>query len=245
VESLCVPLESIPPAVLCVGLNYKKHAAETGMSEPLHPVVFMKNPAALLAHGREIVIPTVCDQPDKPEVDYEAELAVVIGWPALNVPASDALDHVLGFTAANDVSARRWQGKKGGTQWCRAKSFDTFCPLGPELLFPDMLHNPNEGDGLRLQTYVNGKKLQDSNTLDMIFSVANLISFLSQGTTLLPGTVILTGTPEGVGYTRDPPVLLRPGDEVSVQLGHMVLKNQVVGELQRTQTAGTGLGFGW
>lgn len=220
----CVPP---PPAVMCVGLNYRKHAAEAGLPEPHWPVVFYKNPSAVCGPGDDIVIPSVASEPA--EVDYECELAVVIGArPARNVSKEDALNYVLGYTAANDVSARRWQGKKGGSQWSRSKSFDTFCPLGPALLVAHPSVNP---DALAISTRLNGVTVQESSTSDMIFDVASIVSFLSQSTTLLPGTVILTGTPEGVGFTRDPPLFLQPGDVVEVEVeGVGVLSNRVVAE---------------
>lgn len=148
-------------------------------------------------------------------MDYEAELAVVIGREALNVSKEDALDYVLGYTCANDVTARRWQGKKGGGQWARGKSFDTFAPLGPWVVPAKLIPDPQ---ALRIRTILNGKVVQDGNTSDMHFGVAELIEFLSQGTTLHPGTVILTGTPAGVGYTQDPPVFLKAGDTVEVEI---------------------------
>lgn len=185
----------------------------------------MKLPTAVIAHGDAIRIPAVC-HPE--EVDWEVELAVVIGKAAKNVSANTALDHVLGYTVANDVSARRWQGKKGGGQWCRAKVFDTFCPLGPRLVPASEIPDPNQ---LALSCTVNGEVMQQSNTSDMIFSVAHIIEFLSEGTTLLPGTVILTGTPEGVGFTRKPPLFLKPGDSVTVSIeGIGELTNPVFAE---------------
>jgi len=166
---------------------------------------------------------------EPPEVDYETELAVVIGRAAKDVDTAEALHYVLGYTAANDVSARRWQGKRGAGQWVRGKSFDTFCPLGPELVTPDELEDPQN---LRLTCVLNGQVMQDANTSDMIFPVAELISYLSSGATLLPGTVILTGTPSGVGFTRKPPVFLMPGDTVEVSVeGIGTLRNPV--ELQK------------
>ena len=175
----------------------------------------------------DIVIPSIC-KPEE-EIDYECELAVVMGpRPARNIAKEEALDYVLGYTSANDVSARRWQGKKGGGQWSFSKSFDSFCPLGPGLLVASEAVDPNR---LQIETRVNGQVVQSSSTADMIFDVASLISFLSQSTTLLPGTVILTGTPEGVGYTRKPPLFLKAGDVVEVELeGVGVQRNQVVAE---------------
>ncbi|MCG8689259.1 MAG: fumarylacetoacetate hydrolase family protein, partial [Desulfobacterales bacterium] len=162
-----------PRAILCIGLNYRRHAGEIGMDVPRYPVVFMKNPAAAAAHGDAIVLPAVCRE--KPEVDYEAELGVVIGRPAKNVSEEDALSHVLGYTVANDVSARRWQKHAGGGQWVRGKSFDTFCPFGPALVTRDEVPDPQDLD-IRLS--LNGRILQQSNTGDMIFPVARIISYL-------------------------------------------------------------------
>ncbi len=200
-----------PRTILCIGLNYRKHAEETGASLPSYPVLFMKNPAAVQDPGLPIEIPTWLSSH---KVDYEAELAVVIGKSCRNVFKENALEHVLGYTAANDVSARDWQ-KEGGSQWCRGKGFDTFCPLGPCLVTPESLPAPNT---LRIQAILNGEALQDSNTADMIFSVATIIEFLSASTTILPGTVILTGTPSGVGMARKPPRFLAPGDSISIQI---------------------------
>jgi 2-keto-4-pentenoate hydratase/2-oxohepta-3-ene-1,7-dioic acid hydratase in catechol pathway len=148
-------------------------------------------------------------------VDYECELAVVIGRAARNVSRGEALDYVLGYTCANDVSARDWQKAGGGGQWCRGKTFDTFCPLGPVLVTPDTIRDPN---ALAIRTRLNGQIVQDCNTSDMIFDVPTLIAFLSGSTTLFPGTVILTGTPHGVGMARNPPVWLQDGDTVTVEI---------------------------
>jgi 2-keto-4-pentenoate hydratase/2-oxohepta-3-ene-1,7-dioic acid hydratase in catechol pathway len=222
VRKLLAPV--VPPAILCVGLNYRRHAEESGARVPEHPVLFMKAPGAVQNPGDPIVIPRV--EPD--EVDYECELAVVIGKRAKNVPRGIALEHVLGYTCANDVSGRSWQIKKGGSQWCRGKSFDTFCPLGPAIVTRDEIQDPN---ALRIRTELNGVVLQDWTTSDMIFDVSELVSFLSQGTTLLPGTVILTGTPQGVGFVRKPPIYLKAGDRVAVEVeGIGRLENPVVAE---------------
>ncbi len=211
VKKLLAPLE--PAAILCIGLNYHRHAQETGAVIPGHPVLFMKNPAALNNPEDPIVLPASCLDP--PQVDYEAELAVVIGRAAKNVSAAHALEHVFGYTAGNDVSARHWQKKAGGGQWVRGKSFDTFCPLGPALVTTDEIPDPQS---LQLQCILNGKVMQDANTSDMIFSVALLIEFLSTGMTLKPGTVIMTGTPSGVGFVREPPVFLKAGDKVEIRI---------------------------
>mmetsp|Transcript_32174 Transcript_32174/g.94010 ORF Transcript_32174/g.94010 Transcript_32174/m.94010 type:complete len:229 (-) Transcript_32174:86-772(-) len=210
-----------PPAIYCIGLNYRQHAKESGMPEPKFPVVFTKPPSSVIGHGDTIEIPAIC-HPE--EVDYEVELAVVIGKSAKNVPEDKALEYVQGYTVANDVSARKWQLQQGGGQWCRGKSFDTFCPLGPRLVPASEIPDPNT---LELSCTLNGEVLQKSNTRDMIFNVPQIISFLSQGTTLLPGTVILTGTPEGVGVARKPPVFLKPGDTITMFV-------EKIGELTNT-----------
>lgn len=201
----------LPTNIFCVGLNYRAHAAEAGLPIPEAPVLFMKPTSAVCSPGEAIRLPR-CSR--GPEVDYEGELAVVIGRAARDVPEERALEHVLGYTAANDVSARRWQKHNGG-QWVRGKSFDTFCPLGPVLVTRDRIPEPQ---GLRLRTILGGEVVQDASTADMIFPVARLVSFLSQDTTLLPGTVLLTGTPPGVGFARTPPRFLSRGDLVTVEV---------------------------
>ena len=203
----------IPPAVFCTGLNYRKHAEETGARLPEFPVLFMKAPSAIQNPADPILIPS---RLASHEVDYECELAVVIGRTARNVSRADALRHVAGFTCANDVSARDWQMQLQKGQWSRGKSFDTFCPIGPYIVMKDEIPDP---DCLSISTILNGTVMQDSNTADMIFDVANLVSDLSRSLTLLPGTLILTGTPEGVGFTRKPPVFLQPGDTISINIG--------------------------
>jgi len=201
-----------PVALIGIGLNYRRHAAETGARVPEHPVVFMKGLNAVQDPGAPIQLPRHLPSD---EVDFEGELAVVIGRRCKNVSPARALEHVRGYTAANDVSARDWQKRLGGGQWCRGKSFDTFAPLGPCLVTPDELPDPN---ALTLRTLVNGEVRQASSTGDMIFDVPALIAFLSGSTTLLPGTVILTGTPHGVGMAATPPRWLRPGDVVTVEI---------------------------
>lgn len=202
-----------PSNIFCIGLNYRQHAVETGAPLPEHPVLFMKPTSAAIGDGEPIRIPACCTHGE--EVDYEAELAVVIGRPGRNISEAHAVSHIKGFTCACDVSARRWQKHGGGGQWVRGKSFDTFCPLGPRLVPPAELGDPQN---LRIRTILNGQTVQDSNTADMIFSVARLIAFVSQDTTLLENTVILTGTPSGVGVARTPPVFLKVGDEVVVEI---------------------------
>jgi 2-keto-4-pentenoate hydratase/2-oxohepta-3-ene-1,7-dioic acid hydratase in catechol pathway len=212
-----------PSVIYCVGLNYRLHAEETGLDLPKYPIIFMKNISAAAGHLDDIIIPRSCIK--KPEVDYEAELAVVIKKKAKNVLPQNALDYVLGFTCANDISARRWQMHAGGGQWIKGKSFDTFCPFGPWIVTSDEIDNP---DNLDIECLLNGSTMQKSNTEDMIFSVGNIISYLSQSSTLVPGTIILTGTPSGVGFTRKPPVYLTPGDVLETKIEKIGnLKNQV------------------
>ena len=215
----------VPPALYCIGLNYARHAAEGNLPAPERPVMFMKAPTTVQNPDDPIVLPR---RMRSDEVDYECELAVIIGRTCKNVSADDALRHVLGYTCANDVSARDWQGKWGGSQWCRGKTFDTFAPLGPWIVTADEIPNPNK---LGIRTVLNDKVMQDWNTDDMIFSVPALIEFLSGSTTLLPGTVILTGTPHGVGAARKPPVFLQPGDRVTIEIERIgQLSNPVIEE---------------
>lgn len=215
----------VPANLLCIGLNYRKHAEEGGRGAPERPVLFIKATSALQNPGDPIEIPT---HRASSEVDYECELAVVIGKRCKNATKANALDHVLGYTCANDVSARDWQQRLGGGQWCQGKTFDTFCPLGPALVTKDDIPDPNS---LRIRTVLNGETMQDWNTEDMIFDVPTLIEFLSGSKTLLPGTVILTGTPHGVGFARKPPVFLKPGDTVTIDIEKIgALTNPVVAE---------------
>ena len=220
---LLAPIQ--PAAIFCIGLNYRKHAEESNAPIPQQPVLFMKSPGAVQNPGDNIELP---QHLKSDEVDYECELAVVIGKRCKNVSKANALDYVLGYTCANDVSARDWQIKRGGSQWCRGKTFDTFAPLGPCLVLKDEIPDPNT---LCIQTTLNGKTMQDSNTSDMIFDIPTLIEFLSGSTTLLPGTVILTGTPQGVGAAMKPPVFLQPGDKVTIEIEKIgALTNPVVAE---------------
>jgi 2-keto-4-pentenoate hydratase/2-oxohepta-3-ene-1,7-dioic acid hydratase in catechol pathway len=212
-----------PPAVFCIGINYAEHATETGMKPPEYPVVFMKNPASVTGHQMPIILPSSCRNPL--QVDYEVELAVIIGKTAKNISSTNALDYVLGYTIANDVSARTWQANAGAGQWVRGKSFDTFCPMGPFLVTADEIPDP---DALDIHCVVNGRVMQEGNTCDMIFKIPRLIEYLSEDTTLLPGTVILTGTPSGVGFTRNPPVFLGPGDYLEMTIENLgTLENTV------------------
>lgn len=215
----------VPCDIICIGLNYRKHAAEGNQPIPEFPVVFMKNIGALQNPADPIYLPRKLRSE---AVDYECELAVVIGKRCYNVSKDKALDYVLGYTCANDVSARDWQIKWGGSQWCRGKTFATFCPLGPCLVTADEIPNPNS---LGIRTILNGNVMQDWNTNDMIFDVPTLIEFLSGSTVLLPGTVILTGTPHGVGSARKPPVFLQDGDTVTIEIERIgALTNPVLNE---------------
>lgn len=212
----------VPSMIWCIGKNYRSHADEVGMGIEEYPVVFAKGPNTVQHPGQPIRIPT---RAESSEVDYEGELVVVIGKSCKDARREHALNYVAGYTCGNDVSARDWQLRKGGTQWCRGKSFDTFAPLGPWLVTRDSIPDPSE---LKIQTQVNGRIMQDANTRDMIHNVPALIEFLSQSTTLLPGTVIFTGTPAGVGMAQNPPLWLKDGDEVSVTIEKIgTLTNQV------------------
>ena len=223
VRKLLAPVE--PVNLLCIGLNYRRHAAEGNAPVPERPVLFMKATTAVQHPGEPIVLPRHLRSN---EVDYECELAVVIGKRCKNVTRERALDYVLGYTCANDVSARDWQIKWGGSQWCRGKTFDTFAPLGPCLVLKDEIPDPA---ALKIRTVLNGAVMQDWTCDDFIFDVPAVIAFLSGSTTLLPGTVILTGTPHGVGFARKPPVYLQPGDQVTVEIDRIgALTNPVVAE---------------
>jgi len=200
-----------PCNILALGLNYRKHADETKVSYPDIPIVFIKATTSVVGHMSPIILPAAGPE----HVDYEAELAVIIGRKVKNVSPSEAMDYVMGYMCANDVSARDWQIEKQKKQWARGKSFDTFCPLGPCLVTRDEIPDPQN---LRIRTLLNGCIVQDSSTSDMIFDIPAIISDLSRSMTLLPGTVILTGTPEGVGFTRQPPLYLQAGDTVTVTI---------------------------
>lgn len=218
---LLAPIE--PVVIYAIGLNYRDHAAETGAHIPEYPVLFFKNPRSIIAAGESIRLPR---RLRSDEVDAEAELAVLIGRDCLNATRDNALDYVAGFTCANDVSARDWQKKRSGGQWCRAKSFDTFCPLGPWIVTPEEFRLPLH---LGICGRLNGTTMQQSDTSQMIFDVPTLIEFLSADMTLPAGAVILTGTPHGVGMARNPPVWLRPGDKVEVEIeGIGTLANPVI-----------------
>jgi 2-keto-4-pentenoate hydratase/2-oxohepta-3-ene-1,7-dioic acid hydratase in catechol pathway len=210
-----------PRKIICIGLNYRDHAAESGAAIPREPILFSKYPTALIGHGEAIVLPPVSQ-----EVDFEAELVLVIGKRGRNIAASSGHEFVAGYTVGHDVSARDWQLKKDGKQWMAGKTFDTFAPVGPVLVTADEVNDPrNLGIRLRL----NGKTMQDSNTTQLVFGVGELVAYLSQVFTLEPGDLVFTGTPPGVGFARKPPVFLKGGDTVEVEIdGLGVLRNEVV-----------------
>lgn len=213
------PPIGIPQKIVCVGLNYRDHAEEGGMEIPARPMLFAKWPNTLIGPGEEIRIPAISEF-----VDYEAELGVVIGRPMCRVSVADALGHVSGYVAANDVSARDLQMADG--QWVRGKSLDTFLPVS-EMAPAEAIADPQD---LRIRTILNGEVMQDSHTSNMIFPVAEILSFLSQAITLVPGDLILTGTPAGVGMFRKPQVRLAPGDVVTIEIdGVGETTNTVVG----------------
>ena len=212
-----------PPAIFAIGRNYAAHAAEMKGDTPQRPLVFMKNPASIVGNGQPIVIPRICFEPHE-QVDYEGELAVIIGRNCRDVPEADALEYVGAYAIANDVSARWWQKEGSGGQWVRGKSFDTFCPMSE----PVEAGKIGDPQSLHLVTKLNGEIVQEADTADMIFPVAALIAELSRGTTLLAGTVILTGTPSGVGAARNPPRFLRPGDIIEITIDTLgTLRNPV------------------
>lgn len=215
-----------PAQILGIGLNYRRHAEESKARIPEQPVLFVKGINTLQHPGQPIILPRFLAST---EVDYECELAVIIGRACKNVRREEALDYVFGYTCANDVSARDWQLARGGGQWCRGKFFDTFCPLGPCLVTTDELPDPHR---LAISTTLNGAKVQDWRTGDMIFDIPAIIEFLSGSTTLVPGTVILTGTPHGVGMAARPPRWLQAGDVVTISIeGIGALTNHVEEEI--------------
>ncbi len=195
-----------PRKIICIGLNYRDHAIESNMPIPERPVIFSKFSTCVIAPGEPVVLP-----PGSQQVDYECELAVVIGRQAKNVKAANAYDYVLGYTAFNDVSARDFQFADG--QWQRGKSCDTFAPMGQSIVTTDKITDPHN---LSIKLVLNGQTMQDSNTNQLIFGVPELIEFLTESITLEPGDVIATGTPPGVGFARKPPVFLKPGDQMEV-----------------------------
>lgn len=212
----------VPTAIIGIGLNYRHHAEESGAKIPQYPVVFQKGLGSVIGTQMPIRLP---QKLVSYQVDYECELVVIIERDCLNATRENALSFVFGYTCGNDVSARDWQKDWGGSQWGRGKSFDTFAPMGPCLITADEIPNPND---LAIRTRLNGETVQDWNTSDMIFDVPAIIEFLSADTTLPAGTVIMTGTPHGVGMARKPPLWLKAGDRVEVEIdGIGVLSNPV------------------
>lgn len=223
VKRLLAPVE--PPMIVCIGLNYREHAVESGCEIPTIPVVFFKGINSVNHPGAPIEVPRYAK--DK-HIDYEGELAVVIGKACKNATEANAMDYVLGYTCANDISARDDMFADEGGQWTRSKTFDTFGPLGPCVVTADEIADPHN---LKLTTTINGETVQDGRTDDMIFNIPQLIAYLSGGNTLQPGTVILTGTPPGVGLARTPPLWLKPGDTVAVTIENIgTLENTVIAE---------------
>jgi 2-keto-4-pentenoate hydratase/2-oxohepta-3-ene-1,7-dioic acid hydratase in catechol pathway len=212
-----------PQKIICVGANYANHAKESGIRLPDEPILFSKFPTTVRADGDDIVLPSISS-----EVDYEAELVVVIGLGGRNIPREKAMEHVAAYACGNDVSARDWQLRKPGGQWLLGKSFDSFAPVGPELVTADEVPQPGNLD---IQLRLNGQTMQHSNTKHFIFPIDVLIAYISRICTLVPGDLIFTGTPDGVGFARKPPVFLKPGDRVEVEIERLgVLRNRVVAE---------------
>jgi 2-keto-4-pentenoate hydratase/2-oxohepta-3-ene-1,7-dioic acid hydratase in catechol pathway len=210
-----------PQKIICIGLNYRDHAAEQGVAVPSEPVVFSKFATALIGHDDPIVLPPVSK-----EVDYEAEFVIVVGRRGRPKSPEQAMNYVAGYTIGHDVSARDWQLKKEGRQWLCGKSFDTFAPTGPALVTADEVSDPHS---LPINLRLNGKTMQSSNTKELVFGVGQLLAYLAQVVTLEPGDLIFTGTPPGVGFARKPPVFLQPGDVVEIAIeGLGVLRNPVV-----------------
>lgn len=211
-----------PPKLLCVGLNYTDHAAETGAKIPSIPIFFIRFPSSIVGHGEPLVMPKASDN-----FDFEAELVIVIGHEGRHIPKERALDHVAGYSCFNDGSLRDFQ--KRTVQWTMGKNFDKSGSFGPEIVTADAL--PAGANGLKIGTRLNGEVVQDGNTRDMIFDVATLVEAASEVMTLEPGTVIATGTPAGVGLGRKPPLWMKPGDTVEVEIeGIGTLRNKVVAE---------------
>lgn len=209
---------SRPSKIICLGLNYLDHREESGFEKPQKPLLFCKTPNALAGPFDPILLPQSCDQ-----IDWEVELAVVIGQAGKRIPAREALNYVAGFSVLNDVSGRQVQFSD--SQWFRGKSFDTFAPMGPALVTVDEIEN---FQNLKLTTRVNGEIMQDGNSADMIFDIPTIIAFISQDITLWPGDIISTGTPSGVGIFRDPPVMLKAGDVVECQVENIgTIRNTV------------------
>jgi 2-keto-4-pentenoate hydratase/2-oxohepta-3-ene-1,7-dioic acid hydratase in catechol pathway len=212
-----------PRKIVCLGLNYADHAKEGGVAVPKDPVLFSKYATALIGINDPIVLPRVSS-----EVDYEAELVIVVGKRGRHLTPEQAVQHIAGYTVGHDVSARDWQLKKDGKQWMVGKTFDTFAPTGPWLVTADEIPDPHSLD-IRLR--LNGQTMQESNTRQMIFRVGQILAYLSTVFTIEPGDLVFTGTPSGVGFARKPPVFLKPGDVVEVEIEKLgLLRNPVVQE---------------
>ena len=212
-----------PPKVVCIGLNYRDHAAETGAAIPREPVVFCKFPTAVIGPDAPILLPRVSQM-----VDFEAELVLVVGKGGRDIPRGAAMGHLAGLTVGHDVSARDWQTEKDGKQWLLGKTFDTFAPIGPHLVTMDEAGDPH---GLAIKLRLNGRTMQDSSTSQLIFRAEELLAYISQVFALQPGDLVFTGTPPGVGVARKPPVWLKAGDAVEVEIeGLGVLRNPVAAE---------------
>jgi len=212
----------VPPAIYIIGYNYAKNVEQARAEAGPYPVVVMKAASTVIATGESIHLPATATSE---QIDYEGELAIVIGKRAKDVPTESASEYILGYTIANDVTARDWQNRGAGGQWVRAKNFDTFCPLGPAIVTADSLNLVN---GLRIRTWLNKELRQEDTTASMLFTIEQLVAHLSKSNTLLPGTVILTGTPAGTGKQQDPPAYLKSGDSISIEIdGIGVLKNTV------------------
>jgi 2-keto-4-pentenoate hydratase/2-oxohepta-3-ene-1,7-dioic acid hydratase in catechol pathway len=212
-----------PEKIICVGLNYADHAKETGAKNPSEPILFCKFTTAACGHRQPVVLPGASR-----EVDFEAELVVVIGRGGRHIPRQEAMRHVAGYCCGNDVSARDWQLRKPGGQWLLGKSFDTFAPFGPAIVTADEIHEPHN---LSIELRLNGQVMQKSNTAQLIFPIDHLIAYVSDVCTLAPGDLIFTGTPPGVGFARKPPVFLKSGDVMEVEIEKIgVLQNPIVSE---------------
>lgn len=209
-----------PSKVICLGLNYRDHAIESGVEPPDEPVLFSKFPSSVIGPEAPIFLPPISN-----EVDYEAELVAVIGLGGRDISREKAMEHIGGYTVGHDVSARDWQLRKPGKQWLAGKTFDTFAPIGPALVTPEDVPDPHDL-GIRLR--LNGQTMQDSSTSQLIFRLDEVIAYLSRIFTLEPGDLLFTGTPPGVGMARKPPVWLKPGDVVEVEIDHLgTLRNPV------------------
>lgn len=207
-----------PSKIVCIGLNYAKHAAESGMEVPKEPVIFFKSTSAIVGPNDDVIIPKGSEK-----TDWEVELAVVIGKKASYVEEADALNHVAGYVLHNDYSERAYQIERAG-QWCKGKGCDTFAPIGPFIATADEIENPNN---LNLWLKLNGEKVQDSSTSDFIFNIQEVISYLSNFMTLLPGDIISTGTPSGVGFGFNPPKYMKPGDVIELGIEGLGISKQV------------------